>query len=189
MTLKKLLMHRAAKPVVFALALLPFAWLVCAAALDALGANPDFVKQVTTVLQKNPDELFMFATRPQGAPAPVIVVNQVKETRVQPFTGDKAREFAVNYLRNQRIQAALKAEVEKQQKAMADRVVYQEGWAPPKPKTPDAAAVAGARPTGPTIPSPTPEPALPGVDHGMSVPAAPAVPAGEAAAAPTPSAG
>ena len=40
MTLKKLLMHRAAKPVVFALALLPFAWLVCAAAFDALGANP-----------------------------------------------------------------------------------------------------------------------------------------------------
>ena len=40
MTLKKLLMHRAAKPVVFALALLPFAWLVYAAAFDALGANP-----------------------------------------------------------------------------------------------------------------------------------------------------
>ena len=39
------------------------------AALDALGANPDVVKQVTTVLRKNPDELFMFATRPLGAPA------------------------------------------------------------------------------------------------------------------------
>ena len=40
MKLKKLPMHRAAKPVVFMLALLPLAWLVCAAALDALGANP-----------------------------------------------------------------------------------------------------------------------------------------------------
>ena len=40
MKLKKLPMHRAAKPVVFVLALLPLAWLVCAAALDALGANP-----------------------------------------------------------------------------------------------------------------------------------------------------
>ena len=40
MNLKKILMHRAAKPVVFVLALLPFAWLVYAAAFNALGANP-----------------------------------------------------------------------------------------------------------------------------------------------------
>ncbi len=40
MTLKKMPMHRVAKPVVFVLALLPFAWLVYAAAFDALGANP-----------------------------------------------------------------------------------------------------------------------------------------------------
>ena len=38
--MKKLLMHPAAKPVVFGLALLPLAWLVFAAATDALGANP-----------------------------------------------------------------------------------------------------------------------------------------------------
>ncbi|MDD2711666.1 MAG: sulfoxide reductase heme-binding subunit YedZ [Simplicispira sp.] len=36
----KILMHRAAKPVVFALALLPVAWLFYAAASDQLGANP-----------------------------------------------------------------------------------------------------------------------------------------------------
>lgn len=35
-----LLLHRAAKPVVFGLALLPLAWLVWAAATDQLGANP-----------------------------------------------------------------------------------------------------------------------------------------------------
>ena len=38
--MKKILMHPAAKPVVFGLALLPLAWLVFAAATDALGANP-----------------------------------------------------------------------------------------------------------------------------------------------------
>ena len=37
---KTLLMHRAAKPVVFGLALLPFAWLVYAAIGNHLGANP-----------------------------------------------------------------------------------------------------------------------------------------------------
>ncbi len=36
----KLLMHPAAKPVVFGLALLPLCWLVGAVATDALGANP-----------------------------------------------------------------------------------------------------------------------------------------------------
>ena len=40
MTLNQALLHRAAKPVLFALALLPFAWLFYAAAADQLGANP-----------------------------------------------------------------------------------------------------------------------------------------------------
>jgi EpsD family peptidyl-prolyl cis-trans isomerase len=148
------------------------------ASLDTLGANPAFVKEVTTVLQKNPDELFMFATRPEGAPAPVILVNQVKETRLQPFTGDKAREYAVNFLRNERIQNALKAEVERQQKSQAERVVFQPGWEPAKKKpgaakanpmemaspaaaTPPGAAdpVAAAAPPAASADAPAPAPA------------------------------
>jgi EpsD family peptidyl-prolyl cis-trans isomerase len=135
------------------------------ASLDALGANPDFVREVTKVLQTNPNELFMFATRPQGAPAPVIMVNQVKETRLQPFTGDKAREFATNYLKNQRIQNALKAEVEKQQKAAKEKVVYQAGWEPSAAKPVDPKALGGAQPKGPGLPSPAPEAVqLPGAE-------------------------
>jgi sulfoxide reductase heme-binding subunit YedZ len=38
--LKKLLLHRASKPVLFALCLLPFAWLLYGAIADQLGANP-----------------------------------------------------------------------------------------------------------------------------------------------------
>src|SRR3990167_5820185 len=38
--MNKLLMHPAAKPVIFGLALLPLMWLVLAAATDQLGANP-----------------------------------------------------------------------------------------------------------------------------------------------------
>ncbi len=134
------------------------------ASLDLLGANPTFVKEVTKVLQTNPNELFMFASRPQGAPAPVVLVNQVKELRVQPFTGDKAREFATNYLRNERIQNALKAEVEKQQKSQKERVVFQPGWEPKPQKQPvDAKALAGKKPAGPTVPSAAPTPLeLPG---------------------------
>jgi sulfoxide reductase heme-binding subunit YedZ len=40
LTVNKLLMHPAAKPVLFALSLLPFAWLFYAAATNNLGANP-----------------------------------------------------------------------------------------------------------------------------------------------------
>lgn len=40
MRVRSLLMHRAAKPVVFVLCLLPFAWLFYAAAANQLGANP-----------------------------------------------------------------------------------------------------------------------------------------------------
>ena len=38
--MNRLLLHRAAKPVLFVLALLPLAWLVLAAATNQLGANP-----------------------------------------------------------------------------------------------------------------------------------------------------
>jgi sulfoxide reductase heme-binding subunit YedZ len=38
--MQKILLHPVAKPVVFILGLLPFAWLFYAAATDALGANP-----------------------------------------------------------------------------------------------------------------------------------------------------
>ena len=38
--MKKLLMHRAATPVLFIVCLLPFAWLFYAAAADQLGAYP-----------------------------------------------------------------------------------------------------------------------------------------------------
>ncbi len=151
------------------------------ASLDTLGANPAFVKEVTGVLSRNPEELFMFATRPEGAPAPVVLVNQVKETRVQPFTGDKAREYATNFLRNERIQNALRSEVEKQEKTKKERVVFQPGWEPAKKKP-----AASAKP-GMALPAPDAAPAAPAAMGGAPVAAdapmaAPADPAAAAAA-------
>lgn len=40
MDIQKMLLHRAAKPLLFALSLVPLAWLVYAAVTDQLGANP-----------------------------------------------------------------------------------------------------------------------------------------------------
>lgn len=124
------------------------------ASLDALAANPGFVGEVSKVLAANPQELFMFASRPQGAPAPVVLVNQVKDTRIQPFTGDKAREFATNYLRNERIQTALRTEVEAQQKSQKERVVFQPGWeVADKKKAAGAKALTGDAAGAPALPS------------------------------------
>jgi EpsD family peptidyl-prolyl cis-trans isomerase len=153
------------------------------ASLDSLGANPTFVKEVTNVLAKNPQELFMFATRPEGAPAPVVLVNQVKETRVQPFVGDRAREYAGNFLRNERIQNALKVEVERQRKSQADRVVFQAGWEPAKKKPGEAAAAAAAGMQADAgAAAPAPVGAAPAVPAPAAAAAAPPAPAAEAAA-------
>lgn len=127
------------------------------ASLDALTANPTFVREVTTLLERNPNELFMFANRGPGG-QPVMLVNQVTEQRVQPFTGDRARQFAERYLQNQRIQKALGAEVEKQQKLLKEQVTYQKGWEPTERKPADPKALAGAKPSGPGL---TPAPAAP----------------------------
>lgn len=146
------------------------------ASLDTLTANPAFVQEVTKVLEKDPQELFMFASRPQGAPTPLFLVNQVKETQVQPFTGEKAREFAINYLRNERIQNALKAEVDQLQKTQAERVVFQEGWEVDPTQQPGASEAAGG---GAVVPDANSSgSSLPGGAEDLSVahevPAAPA---------------
>lgn len=127
------------------------------ASLDALGANPQFVREVSGLLERNPNELFMFANRGPGG-QPVMLVNQVTETRVQPFTGERARQFAERFLMNERIQKALAAEVEKQRDVMKDKVTYQDGWKPTEPKPTDPKAVAGVQPAGPGIASASPAP-------------------------------
>lgn len=144
------------------------------ASLDSLGANPEFIREITKVLEKNPNELFMFANQPQGAPAPVMVVNEVKETRVIPFTGEKARTYASNFLRNQNVQKALLAERETQRKLAKDKVTFQAGWEPTVAKPGSAKAIAGVQPTGPgTVAAPTPAlaPAAPAPDAALPAPA------------------
>lgn len=153
------------------------------ASLDALGANPQFVREVTNLLARSPDELFMFANPLPGSNQPVMLVNQVKETRVMPFTGDRARQFAERYLQNERIQKALAAEVKKQQDAAKAKVAYQEGWGPPaNPKT-DAKALAGQVPAGPTVPTAAPRP-IEGT--GTTAPSPGTAPAAMPAPAPAP---
>jgi len=155
------------------------------ASLDSLGANPEFVKEIIRVLEKNPNELFMFANQQPGAPAPVMVVNEVKETRILPFTGERARQYASNFLRNQKVQKALAAEREAQRKLAKEQVVFQEGWEPTVAKPADTKALAGTTPTGPGTNTPPAGTTLGGSAQRQAVPeAAPAAAGATAAEAP-----
>lgn len=148
------------------------------ASLDSLGANPQFVREVTALLAKNPNELFMFANPGPGG-QPVMLVNRVVEARSQPFTGERARQFAERYLMNERIQKALAAEVTKQREAAADIVSYQDGWAP-EPKTEaeaDPKAVAAPAKPGAVAPFDEAEKATAATAAAAADPIAGAIPA------------
>ncbi|WP_448586846.1 hypothetical protein [Thermaurantiacus sp.] len=120
--------------------------------LDTLGANPAFVREISGILAKNPNELFMFPAPVLGGQ--VMIVNRVTGRRVVPFTGERARSAALQMLKNQRIQEALAAEVKKQQEAAKTLVTYQEGFAPPeKPEAPDEALTKAAG-AAPDLPKP-----------------------------------
>jgi EpsD family peptidyl-prolyl cis-trans isomerase len=133
--------------------------------LDALGANPEFVRAIAKVLAEKPDELFMF---PQPVPGgQIMLVNQVRNTIIQPFTGERARSAAAELLRNLRVQEALRKEVEGLVKAARARVTYQDGFAPKEaPAAPEPDKVLADPPAG-GVAGPATAPA-----------AAPAMPAG-----------
>jgi EpsD family peptidyl-prolyl cis-trans isomerase len=141
--------------------------------LDLVGANPRFVKEVTALIKRDPNELFMF-------PAPVgngqiMLVNQVRSSSVVPFTGERAREYAKTVLRQLNVQEALSKAVKTQQDAAKKLVTYQKGYEPPK--TP-----AGA----PALPGITGETQAAGAAPGTATAAAPgaAPPAGAVPAVP-----
>jgi len=146
-----------------------------AATLDLVGAAPDFAKEIHTILAKNPNEIIVFPN-PMPGPVPLMLANQVKESRIVPFTGDKAIEFATRALHNQRIQKALADEVQARRKELEGEVVYQEGWEPDDKTDVDtsvlgeAAAASGTVQTGTT-----PEPTAPG----LPAPVTPAAPVAE----------
>lgn len=146
--------------------------------LDALGANPEFVRAIAKVLAEKPGELFMFPQPIQGGQ--IMLVNQVRNTIVQPFTGERARTAATELLRNLRVQEALRKEVEAQVKATRARVTYQEGFAPKEaPAAPDPEKVLAAPATA-TPPGSTPGsgPAAPAPAPATETPAPAAAPAG-----------
>ena len=113
--------------------------------LDSLSVAPALTTEINRITASGNGEPFMFADQPAGAPAPVIYVNNVTNTKSQPFTGERAISYAQNILQRQEIQNRLGAELKKWQDAYKSKIIYAKGYAAPViPKT--AAAPAAAAP-------------------------------------------
>lgn len=123
------------------------------AALDALQTAPEFMNEVLGLYARNPQEVFMFANQPQGAPAPIMLVNQVREVRTEPFTGDRAMQFAQNLLQQTRVNTALQDQVNSVRKAAEKDISYQPGYAPPAPAKPAAGQKAATATPPATAPA------------------------------------
>lgn len=121
-------------------------------ALDALSVPAAVVAKL---LSLPPNEVFVTPGRGGFAAS---VIRQVK---VQPFTDDRAVNYAMNLIRQQRLGETATRDLEPLVKKARDSVKYQPGYAPPPPKPaakPAAAApvAAPAAAPAPAAPAPTP---------------------------------
>lgn len=118
------------------------------ATLDAVGANPELIAQV---LKLPPGEVFLIPT------GRAVLANRVTDTRVEPFTGDRAVQYAMQILQQQKLATAAGTELDATLKKARDEVQYQKGYAPPEPK--QAPGAAPAAPGAAPAPGATPAPA------------------------------
>ena len=122
------------------------------ATIDALTVNPALTAEIGKILARNPQEVFMFADQPQGAPAPVMFVNKVIDTKVTPYSGEAAITLAQQLVQREAVQKALVASLASFRAAAKDKIKYAAGYGPPPAPatapagTAPAAAPAAAKP-------------------------------------------
>lgn len=116
------------------------------ARMDVLTLTPAFLTQITDLLANKPNEPFVFANQVPNAPRPVVFVNQILEQNVVPFTGTQANEYAKNRLYAERVQTALRKEMENQTEKAKALTVYQAGWEPDEKHEADPDAITGGAP-------------------------------------------
>ena len=102
------------------------------AALDSLSVPPALLKQITAL---PPGEVFVVPSR-----GGVLTANVITASRVESFGGDRATNYAMNLILQQRVADAAKRDLDAKIEAERKAVKYQEGYAPPptsaKPSTP-----------------------------------------------------
>lgn len=145
--------------------------------IDTLLVDPKISAEVMRVSGGPNSEPFMFIDRPAGAPAPVVYVNVVTETRLQPFIGERAISYAQQVLQRREVTKRLQAELTRLKDASKGQITYAAGYDEPQKvadklkKDEEAKAkAAGTAPAKPGAAAP-PAPAAP-------APAPAVVPAG-----------
>jgi EpsD family peptidyl-prolyl cis-trans isomerase len=113
--------------------------------LDAVGADP---RLVAAIVKLPPAELFVL---PSGQ---IITVNLVKDTKVVPFTGDKAVAFAQQFLTRQNTQQAVQRRVQQLFADQEKTIKYSKDFAPTPTPTPAPAAGQPAAPDAPASGAP-----------------------------------
>jgi EpsD family peptidyl-prolyl cis-trans isomerase len=102
--------------------------------IDARTADPAVIEQV---LKLRAGEVFGYQS------GPLLILNTIKETRVEPFTGEAAVKSAMERLRQKHIQEAAAIEVNRILEAAKSKIVYNKQFQP-------------APPAKPAVPAPTP---------------------------------
>lgn len=103
--------------------------------LDSVGANPDLIRKIVAL---PPGEIFIIPT------GRVIVASRITDAKVVPFTGDKAVQYAMSLIQQQKLTAAAAGELEDKVKKAREAVKYQAGYGPPA--APNAAPGTPAAP-------------------------------------------
>lgn len=106
--------------------------------LDAATANPELVRQI---VKMPAGEIFIIPAN--GA----LIASRVTGVKIEPFTGEKAEQYAMNLVQQKKMAAAADKELSEKIKKARAAVKYQKGYEPPKPPT-GAAAPAKPAPTG-----------------------------------------
>lgn len=101
--------------------------------LDAVGADP---RMVEAILKLPPGELFVI---PSGN---MLLVNQIKDTKVVPLAGAQASEIAQKMLAKQRVQEAINRQFNGIITKAAPTVRFNKDYAPPLPAKPATAPPA-----------------------------------------------
>ncbi len=157
--------------------------------VDTLTINPQLTAEITRLSGSANPEPFMFIDQPANASGPVVFINNVTSTKTQPFTGEKAINYAKAVLQQQGIQKRLASELERIKADYKSKIVYAKGYSEPDPKLMAAAGAAPAKPAGaaagPAAAGPAAGAPAAAVTAPSAAPAAPA-PASPAAAAPAP---
>jgi EpsD family peptidyl-prolyl cis-trans isomerase len=107
--------------------------------LDSLGADPHMIE---ALIKLPAGELFVL---PVGN---ALLVNQIKDTKIVPFEGPQASDFAQKYLAKQRVQEAVNREFNAIITKAAPSVRFNKDFAPaaPAPKTTAAPSAGAAAP-------------------------------------------